>query len=323
MRLYQSALAVSLLFAGACSSDEGRTTDDGRVAVAAATEQPREAEEVADTEALLGEYGMLLAQAAVSGGDALDRTLQHTSASGSAYDTSCAPTWAHALLAAAGDAPADVAVDGDDLLVGDVEVPVDIEGDRALHLGGDCDEPLPQPDRPKPERRTPAAVASTAPPNAPATENAKPRGGAPAPDAAREAAATGTTTSRETKRPSRQRVTGDFVLTGQPYLTGSEFGGNHAVGDSCFGGRGFDDFGAGMNVTIRDAGGRIVASTSTGPARLVDYFPSLDALYCQTSFVTEMEVSDFYEVSVGRRGNLSLSHVELQADDFHVSLTLG
>jgi hypothetical protein len=78
-----------------------------------------------------------------------------------------------------------------------------------------------------------------------------------------------------------------------------------------------------MNVTIRDATGRIVASTSTGPARLVDYFPSLEALYCQTSFVGDVEVSDFYEVTVGRPGCLSLSHQDLRADGFHVSLTLG
>jgi hypothetical protein len=149
MRRHTAALAAILLLSTACSQDE---VD---LAPASASAEPVEVETVAaegpDVEELLEEYGSLLAAAAVTGGDALERTLTVTAAE--EFDRDCAPTWAHALLDEAGDEPAAVEVDsdGEGVTVGAVDVPVDASTGRALHLGGDCEERLPQPDRSRPE----------------------------------------------------------------------------------------------------------------------------------------------------------------------------
>jgi hypothetical protein len=73
MRRHTAALAAILLLSTACSQDEVDLAPDS------ASAEPVAAETVAadrpDVEELLEEYGELLAAAAVTGGDALERTL--------------------------------------------------------------------------------------------------------------------------------------------------------------------------------------------------------------------------------------------------------
>lgn len=118
----------------------------------------------------------------------------------------------------------------------------------------------------------------------------------------------------------RVTITGEFVLTGDPRLTDYS---SVAEGDACFGSDGYADFGSGMNVVISDGSGNTVGTTSTGPATLTDYHPQVDALYCHTAFETQVDIVDFYEIEVGRRGGLSFSYDDLRDQDFHVSFSLG
>ena len=98
-----------------------------------------------DEQALLLELGELFAQASLTGGDALERTLRVTAAED--FDPRCAPAWAHELLDVV-DGPS-VAVERapDGVTIEGVVVPAEIRFGRAVHLGGDCEGPLPKPDR--------------------------------------------------------------------------------------------------------------------------------------------------------------------------------
>jgi hypothetical protein len=184
MRRYTAAVAALLLFVTACTDDE---VD---VAPAATGVAPVETEPAVDegppVEELLDEYGALLAAAAVTGGDALERTLTVTAADG--YDRACAPGWAHALLDEAGEEPAAVEVVDDGVRVGGVDVPVDASSGRALHLGGDCEDRLPQPDRSRPEPEPDpepapqqAAPQLASPPSTPETPAQQPAAPQPEP----------------------------------------------------------------------------------------------------------------------------------------------
>jgi hypothetical protein len=147
MRRHTAAVAVVLLFATACSAGEVDLVQAD--ADRDPTQPTLDGAEGPDDDELLREYGALLAMAAVSGGDALERTLAVTAADG--FDVDCAPTWAHTLLDDAGDEPAGVEVGDARVTVGDVDVPAEVTLGRALHLGGDCNGRLPQPDRTRPE----------------------------------------------------------------------------------------------------------------------------------------------------------------------------
>jgi hypothetical protein len=181
MRRSTAAFAALFLLVTACSGS------DPDVTPAATGSEPVRAEPTADAEApsdeeLLDEYGALLAQAAVAGGDALERTLCITA--GGEWDDDCAPSWAHALLDDAEEAPAGVEVAEPGVVVGGVGVPAEVVLGRALHLGGDCDGRLPQPDRSRPDPDPEPVVLQAAPElTRPAPEPAP--AAAPAPEPAR------------------------------------------------------------------------------------------------------------------------------------------
>ena len=123
-----------------------------------------------------------------------------------------------------------------------------------------------------------------------------------------------------------------------------------ARGRSCRGTGGYDDFGPGMNVTIRDEDGAIIASTQTEPwYRLErdhpDYNEIVEAIddtglptvlvsdsglyrrgtlgLCHVWWVASVPVTDFYEVNVGRRGTLSYSLPEIEDAGWVVATSLG
>ena len=111
-------------------------------------------------------------------------------------------------------------------------------------------------------------------------------------------------------------ITGTFTLIADPRLDTS------AEGQPCSGSGGYSDFGSGMNVTVRDDAGSIIATTNSDTAEWVQ-ISGVGGLWCRTAFEVDADIVDFYSIAVGRRGELSYSFDDLQAADFHVELTLG
>ena len=130
-------------------------------------------------------------------------------------------------------------------------------------------------------------------------------------------------------------VKGSMLLTGRLSLFAdvTDFGVSRAGGvTSCKGTGGYDDFGPGMNVTIRDGAGTLIASTRTEPWGRLDLHPAYDEVVemikagtegtqilgnrtlgqCHVWWVAFVPISEFYEVEVGRRGTLSYSYSELE-----------
>lgn len=136
-------------------------------------------------------------------------------------------------------------------------------------------------------------------------------------------------------------MTGQFTLSDTESISGTA--------ESCRGTGGYSDFGPGMNVTIRNGSGEIVASGNTSsldaeeqygsdsdaaeqeepegdeepmsPQELADAM--FDFLGCTVVFEVDVPTEDFYAIEVGRRGELSYSRQELEEKDWNVSLTLG
>ena len=81
------------------------------------------------------------------------------------------------------------------------------------------------------------------------------------------------------------------------------------------------DIKPGLDVVVRDSQGKIVATDSLG---ISDKSSTLSMLSCQLVFeVSPIPFSDFYEISVGRRGTQVYSHSDLESQDWHIDLTLG
>lgn len=111
-------------------------------------------------------------------------------------------------------------------------------------------------------------------------------------------------------------ITGTFTLVADPKLDASQ------AGRPCSGSGGYSDFGSGMNVTIRDGSGTIIATTNTTDAEWVQ-LDQVGGVWCRTSFETTADIVDYYTIAIGRRGELSYSFDELKAANFEVALTLG
>jgi hypothetical protein len=109
----------------------------------------------------------------------------------------------------------------------------------------------------------------------------------------------------------------------------------------------FDDFGAGMNVTVRDVAGEIVGGSTrnltsadipegyddmsdpekdelSALASAAVFAEALEDPFCIVVFEDlEIKSADFYEIEVGRRGGLSYSADELKERDYFADLSLG
>ena len=114
--------------------------------------------------------------------------------------------------------------------------------------------------------------------------------------------------------------------------------------DECIGRGGYDDFGPGMNVTVRDGSGNIVGSggsewfseddlpprdadgddrTELQKAAAAAKLSGEAGRACSVKFDVPIESADFYEIEVGKRGALSYSASELEENGYWVALTLG
>ena len=142
--LVGAALVMAVVSACASPSSDHPNMDGEEPRSLPSEEEPEESPPV-DEQALLLELAALLAEVTLTGGDALERTLGVTAADD--FDPQCAPAWAHELLDVIDDASASVESTPDGVTIEGVVVPAEIRFGRAVHLGGDCEGPLPKPDR--------------------------------------------------------------------------------------------------------------------------------------------------------------------------------
>lgn len=123
-------------------------------------------------------------------------------------------------------------------------------------------------------------------------------------------------------------LTGTFTLNDRENVRGDW--------NNCWGAGGYDDFAAGMNVTIRDQDGKIVGTgdaRALGPRDLDNDARELQLAAewaeahaydaCVLAFELPVKSADFYAVEVGRRGELTYSHDELESVGWFVTLELG
>ena len=106
-----------------------------------------------------------------------------------------------------------------------------------------------------------------------------------------------------------QTITGSFVLRGSGETTGT----------TCAGTGGYSDIRTGVNVVVKDGTGKVI-----GTGTLLDD-PDADTVFGRCSYVFSVPVTDadFYSVEVGRRGALTYSRAELEAQGWTVGFTLG
>lgn len=133
-----------------------------------------------------------------------------------------------------------------------------------------------------------------------------------------------------------QTLTGEFTLTDTESVSGTA--------ESCRGTGGYSDVGPGMNVTVRNGSGEIIASGNTESLDAEEHFGTeaeedseegeestspqelaetmFEVLGCTVVFEIDIPKSEFYAIAVGRRGELSYSREELEELNWNVSLTV-
>ena len=160
VRLARLPLVLALVLVACDSpSDFDSATEVGQPP--SPTTQNREEPEPIDQESLLLEFGAVLATAAGAGVAYLRVVLRTTAAEG--FDEDCAPLWAHELLEVA-EADSSVAITPPGILISGVEVPAEVRFARAVHLGGECAGPLPEPDSSASRPSADEAQAEAGPP---------------------------------------------------------------------------------------------------------------------------------------------------------------
>ena len=145
--------------------------------------------------------------------------------------------------------------------------------------------------------------------------------------------ATAPATSALTRSASQDRyeMVGTFTLYAQDVTEIDrplvEANGLYLSGPTCHGADGYSDFGPGMPVTVKNETGEIIgASTTTeapgNPGGASAAAP--DPLSCEVAFtVSDVPAAKFYVISIGHRGDVTESFQQLQAAQWHLSLTLG
>lgn len=104
-------------------------------------------------------------------------------------------------------------------------------------------------------------------------------------------------------------ITGTFTLT-DPEVDYSS--------SSCSGTGGFSDISAGTGVVVKNEDGATIATADLA------YDPDgSSASRCHYTFTVEVPAAEFYAVSVGRRGELTYSKAEMEAQGWQVGFTLG
>ena len=108
----------------------------------------------------------------------------------------------------------------------------------------------------------------------------------------------------------KDRIQGIFVLTDSGGFTTDHNG-------DCAGEGGYDDIEAGLQVLVKDRQGTTLAKGELGPGEK-------NRITCSFEFVVDdVPRSDFYEVSVGRRGSVTYKRAELEKNGWLVTFSLG
>ena len=106
-----------------------------------------------------------------------------------------------------------------------------------------------------------------------------------------------------------QTITGSFVLTDDEVVWSTT---------SCSGTGGYRDIREGADVVVKDGAGTIV-----GTGSLVDDPAGSSTSRCRYTFEVPVKDADFYAVEVSRRGALTYSKTEIEAQGWTVEFTLG
>jgi hypothetical protein len=108
-------------------------------------------------------------------------------------------------------------------------------------------------------------------------------------------------------------INGTFTLQGNSLADGNFI----AYDGGCDGTGGYDDIKAGLQVTVSNEAGTVIANGALGTGNETGNG-------CQFPFKVErVPVAKFYKIAVGHRGELSYSHAEMKAAGWKVDFTLG
>lgn len=141
-----------------------------------------------------------------------------------------------------------------------------------------------------------------------------------------------TSTTSSTPPASSTTVVVSQILTGSIMLVDADV---YSSWDRCYGTGGYADFGPGMNVTIRNESGTIIASAATANLSADDASGPWAAEYivatnndtlvprCFVKFEVEVPPATFYEITIGTRSDETRSATDLDAQGWHVVYTLG
>lgn len=95
------------------------------------------------------------------------------------------------------------------------------------------------------------------------------------------------------------------------------------AGSSCRGSDGYDDIMAGMQVTLRDEEGTVLATDTFGVGSAPDSEDRLSP-ECVFEFAfTDVPDVSFYTITTGRRGEVTYSRSDLEAMNWTVALSIG
>lgn len=120
----------------------------------------------------------------------------------------------------------------------------------------------------------------------------------------------GETATPSPSEQASQSLTGTFTLHDEQGWT---------AGGTCRGDGGYSDILVGMGMTLRDGDGTILGTT-----RLSIGTASDDGKECAFEFAFEdVPPADFYAIDAGRRGEQTYSAVDLEQQDWTVSLEIG
>jgi hypothetical protein len=88
-------------------------------------------------------------------------------------------------------------------------------------------------------------------------------------------------------------------------------------GDACSGDGGYDDVQSGLGVTVKEEAGTVIGTSSLDAGVITDGG-------CQFAFtVGSIPRANFYQIEVGRRGQVRYSYDQIVGTHWSVSLTLG
>jgi hypothetical protein len=100
--------------------------------------------------------------------------------------------------------------------------------------------------------------------------------------------------------------------------------GTWKAGAGCFGEGGYSDIRAGAGVTVKDASGSLIGTTTLGPG-VAQPWPEVapDAVQCVFPYSLSVPDTAFYTFEVSHRGAISRSRADLAAKGWTMSFYLG